>query len=107
MPRGDRTGPMGMGPKTGRGAGYCNGFASPGFAGSAGFGPGYGRGRGFGRMFCANGAPGWGRGGYPAYGTGGAAPQDEKAFLSGQAEFLEDRLQQVKKRLSDLEEEAE
>lgn len=28
MPRGDRTGPMGMGPMTGRGAGYCGGFGA-------------------------------------------------------------------------------
>ena len=26
MPRGDRTGPNGMGQITGRGMGYCNGF---------------------------------------------------------------------------------
>jgi len=32
MPRGDGTGPAGMGPMTGRGAGYCAGFATPGFA---------------------------------------------------------------------------
>lgn len=31
MPRGDRTGPNGMGPMTGRGAGLCAGFDSPGF----------------------------------------------------------------------------
>jgi hypothetical protein len=31
MPRGNRTGPMGMGPMTGRGAGYCAGFSVPGF----------------------------------------------------------------------------
>ena len=30
MPGGDGTGPMGMGPMTGRGAGYCAGFAAPG-----------------------------------------------------------------------------
>lgn len=27
MPRGDRTGPEGRGPKTGRGLGSCNGYA--------------------------------------------------------------------------------
>ena len=32
MPFGDGTGPGGMGPMTGRGAGYCTGFARPGFA---------------------------------------------------------------------------
>lgn len=52
MPRGDRTGPDGMGPRTGRGMGYCAGYDSPGFTkgvsrGGAGFGRGFGRGRGF------------------------------------------------------------
>jgi len=32
MPRGNGTGPMGAGPMTGRAAGYCAGFATPGFA---------------------------------------------------------------------------
>jgi len=31
MPRGDGTGPMGMGPMTGRAAGYCAGFPVPGY----------------------------------------------------------------------------
>ena len=31
MPIGDRTGPRGLGPKTGRGVGYCTGFRSPGY----------------------------------------------------------------------------
>ncbi len=30
MPRGDGTGPQGMGSMTGRGAGYCAGFDRPG-----------------------------------------------------------------------------
>lgn len=41
MPGGDRTGPAGAGPMTGRGAGYCNGFNRPGS-----FRPGAGQGRG-------------------------------------------------------------
>ncbi len=50
MPWGDRTGPMGRGPMTGRGAGYCAGYNVPGFANNApGMGRGLGRGRGFGR----------------------------------------------------------
>lgn len=32
MPFGDGTGPRGLGPMTGRGAGYCTGFGQPGFA---------------------------------------------------------------------------
>lgn len=31
MPRGDRTGPTGMGPRSGRAAGYCAGYDTPGF----------------------------------------------------------------------------
>ena len=41
MPRGDRTGPAGMGPMTGRAAGFCAGFPVPGYInpilGRAGF----------------------------------------------------------------------
>ncbi len=33
MPRGDGTGSMGLGPMTGRAAGFCAGFGMPGFAG--------------------------------------------------------------------------
>jgi len=47
MPRGDRTGPWGLGPRTGRAAGYCAGYPVPGFMNPIpGFGRGYGRGRG-------------------------------------------------------------
>jgi hypothetical protein len=37
MPQGDGTGPRGSGSMTGRGMGYCAGYAQPGFA-SAGQG---------------------------------------------------------------------
>ena len=55
MPRGDGTGPMGLGPMTGRGAGFCAGLAAPGYANSIGCGFGFNRGRGFRRMFYATG----------------------------------------------------
>ena len=77
MPAGDGTGPMGMGPITGRAMGYCSGFQAPGFA-NAGFGRGFaGRGavpfgRGGRNRFWARstGQPGWYRAGagYPAFG---------------------------------------
>ena len=31
MPWGDGTGPWGLGPRTGRGAGFCSGYPVPGF----------------------------------------------------------------------------
>jgi hypothetical protein len=49
MPRGDRTGPAGFGPMTGRGAGYCSGYSMPGFANPWVPRGGRGRGRGLGR----------------------------------------------------------
>jgi len=72
MPRGDRSGPDGMGPMTGRGLGYCAGSDRPGFMadepprGGAGYGRGYGA-RGRGRMGYGRGF-GYGRG----YGRGRA-----------------------------------
>ncbi len=96
MPRGDRTGPMGMGPMTGRGAGFCAGNPVSGYMNQVrGFGLGFGGGRGFRRMFCR------------AEGLGFAPVVDEKELLSNQAELLENQLQQVKKRLKILNEETE
>jgi hypothetical protein len=66
MPRGDGTGPVGMGRLTGRKAGFCAGFHMPGFM-NLGFGrpAGFGRDRGFRRMFWLAGLlPGCG---YLAY----------------------------------------
>ena len=55
MSRGDRTGPTGQGPMTGRGRGYCAGNDYAGFESmDAGYGRGLGRGffgRGIGRGF--------------------------------------------------------
>jgi hypothetical protein len=58
MPAGNKTGPTGAGPQTGRAAGYCAGYPTPGYANPphAGYGRGYGRGyhRGHRRGFCRN-----------------------------------------------------
>jgi hypothetical protein len=67
MPRGDRTGPWGAGPMTGRAAGYCAGYPVPGYMNPAyGYGRGFGRGwgRGFGRGFGRGWGRGFGRGWY-------------------------------------------
>lgn len=47
MPRGDMTGPAGYGPMTGRGAGYCAGYPTPGYMRPWGWGGGRRRGRMF------------------------------------------------------------
>jgi hypothetical protein len=65
MPRGDGTGPMGWGPMTGRGMGYCAGFNAPGYmipGPGMGYGRGRGRGRGFGRGMGYGRGFGYGRG---------------------------------------------
>lgn len=111
MPRGDRTGPLGMGPMTGRGAGYCAGFAAPGYMNplgyAGGFGYGFGRGRGFRRMYNATRLPGWAHYGYPEYAGADMEAADEREFLTNQAELLERQLQQIKKRLSSFKEDDE
>ena len=96
MPRGDRTGPEGRGPMTGRRAGYCAGFAVPGYMnpGYAGYGfrPGFmgrmggGRGRGYRNMYYATGLPAWARGGFPAYSPAygpGFAPGYAPGYMPG------------------------
>ncbi|NLC53997.1 MAG: DUF5320 domain-containing protein [Firmicutes bacterium] len=108
MPRGDGTGPQGMGPMTGRALGFCAGFGTPGYANpgvGAGFGRGCGRGRGFRRMSGFTPAPGWVLAGYPVFNSAGASTETEKEYLNRQAEVLENQLEQVKKRLQELNEE--
>ena len=105
MPRGDGTGPMGAGPMTGRGAGYCAGYAAPGYVNS-GYGcfrPGGGRGRGIRRMYHATGLPAWQRfGGYSPVVP--VAPIDQKTMLQQQAESLENELKYVRDQLNGFEE---
>ena len=121
MPGGDRTGPAGMGPMTGRGAGFCAGYPAPGYMnlipgrGFFGWGRG-GGGRGHRHWFYATGLPGWQRTayGYPAFGMPYGAPyappfspsmtgEQEVEALKSQAEYLEDTLEGIRKRLEELE----
>lgn len=99
MPGGDGTGPMGMGPRTGRGQGFCAGFTNAGYANPA---PGmgcFGRGRGRRNWFRATGMPGWMRwGGAP----GVAAPETEQRSLENQAALLQSQLDAIKARLDAL-----
>ena len=117
MPRGDRTGPMGIGPMTGRGAGFCAGYGMPGYAGF-GFGRAYrGRGRsmfgswggrGWRHWFYATGMPGWQR--FGAWDPNYAVPpvaEAETDVLKNQAEFLKSQLAGIEKRLGELEQRQE
>jgi hypothetical protein len=112
MPRGDRTGPMGQGPKTGRGLGYCSGSGAPGYAAPGpgrGFGMGSGRGRGMGgghgwrNMYYATGQPGWMRSVPYAAPYQAPDPEWEKQALKNQADALQNQLEQIRKRLKELE----
>ena len=122
MPRGDGTGPMGIGPMTGRRGGYCAGYDMPGYANAAlgrgYFGPGMGRGGGrglrFRHWFYDTGLPFWARmnpflqwpqAGAPAYGS---PPMDEATeidMLTAEAAKLETTLKQINERLAKLSEE--
>lgn len=118
MPRGDGTGPMGLGPMTGRAAGYCAGYPVPGFmnpyGGRLGLGFGYGRGygRGFGRGFRRAFWPTYP---YPitppptAYYGGGfypppVEPKQEMEMLTEEAKALKEQLEAINKRIIELEE---
>lgn len=105
MPGGDRTGPMGMGSRTGRAAGHCAGYDTPGYAnpfGGRGFGGGgFGGGHRWRHWFHATGVPGWAR--FGAYPSRGGDLGTEKEFLSGQVEALKLELEAMQKRLAELE----
>jgi len=107
MPAGDRTGPMGMGPMTGRAAGYCAGYPVPGYLNPVGgrgigFGRGYGRGPGMGRGRMAR----WG-GYYPmpySYGLYPVQPtsKEEKTLLEDQMKMLQGEMDAIKQRIEEL-----
>jgi len=124
MPGGDRTGPMGMGPMTGRAAGYCVGNQVPGYTSTPGgagrgFGGGGGRGgRGRRNRFYATGLTGWQRAaaGMPAFGGGQVAPaaqagsgappavskEQELDLLKRQTEHFTSVLEGIRKRIEEL-----
>ena len=105
MPRGDRTGPNGMGPMTGRSLGYCNDYASPGFTkGAQRGGAGFNYGRGLRRGFCRG--FGYDRGfQYPAYTAPQYSAKDETKYLETEIDALKNELTAMEKHLSELEKE--
>ena len=120
MPGGDGTGPGGMGPMTGRAAGFCAGYPVAGYMNPVGgrgfgFGGGWGRGgggRGWRNRFYATGLTGWQRAaGYPATAYPPVAPyagpyqptkDQQLEMLKGQAEYFENAIGDIQKRIKEL-----
>ena len=111
-------GPDGMGPMTGRGAGFCAGSGTPGYMNpyggrgavygrgygyGAGFGAGLGRGvgRGMGQGIGWGYGPGWRRG-YAYAPSVPISPELEKQDLEREASFMEEELKAIRKRIEEL-----
>jgi len=95
---------MGIGPMTGRAAGFCAGYGDPGYMNQIsrrGFGAGFGCGRGWRNMFHATGLPGWARVGVPYAAT--PAPEQELAVLKQQADNFGNALEDIRKRIQEIE----
>ena len=90
MPRGDGTGPQGMGPMTGRGMGNCSPGVRRGLGLAIGLGLGLGLRRGFRRFWGVNGAV-------------SQTSNDELSILKSQASTLEEDLTIIKEKISKLE----
>ena len=123
MPGGDRTGPLGQGPQTGRAAGRCAGYDMPGYmnpvpgGGYRGMGRGggwSGGGRGWRHWFYATGLTGWQRGGgrgrgrwpfppYPvAHGVLPPTREQELSVLQADLRSLEETAEQLRRRIEEL-----
>jgi len=112
MPRGDRTGPNGMGPMTGRAAGFCAGYDRPGYMNPAGgqgyYGRGYGRGMGFGYGRGLGRGRGYGRGFAPAYPVAyapypaSAQAENEKDYLENELNMLKEDMKHIETRLNEI-----
>lgn len=105
MPGGDRTGPLGHGPMTGRAAGYCAGYEIPGYANPnyPGYGRGFGFGRGFGRRYWRRGRGFWRRGVYPhPYYSTEIPGEEEKTYLENSIKELEEEIKHIRERIKEL-----
>ena len=119
MPDSDGTGPIGAGPRTGGGFGYCPPSAAGAYPGGGYPNYGVGRGvypRGGGRGRARGGGRGRGRGlgyGYPAYPAAGPAyppppawsppPDGELDFLRSREQGLREELDSIRSRIGELE----
>jgi len=116
MPKGDRTGPMGAGSRSGRAMGFCGGFRIPGYANTAAAGaPGMGMGRMRGGWPCR--ADGWRRGrqryfaqgmqGWSNFNRYSADPpalsaEQEEDYLQDRSQALKSELDVINKRLNEI-----
>ena len=110
MPFGDGTGPLGQGPRSGRGAGFCGADRLGNL--NSGWGRGMGRcnrgagGRGWRHCFHATGLRGWQRAAdtqNSASVARSATPSEQEiAVLKGKTESLEAALGQVHQRIEEL-----
>ena len=115
MPGLNGTGPLGVGPMTGGGFGFCPHWIDPRYGfypvygvGRGGFPWGGGRGRTWGggrgrywrRAFTFYGPPY-----YPGVPYAEPSPEDELSFLKNQAVTLEKELTDIRDRIQDLEKE--
>lgn len=101
MPGFDRTGPLGAGPTTGGGRGFCGSRAGVGRR----FGGGFFRGAGRGGWWGAS--PGWGRGfsrGAPYWGAPPARDEETDA-LKAELASARDEIAALEARLAELEKE--
>ncbi|MFW9881669.1 MAG: DUF5320 domain-containing protein [Candidatus Thorarchaeota archaeon] len=129
IPGGDKTGPAGLGSKTGRGLGYCVGYDTPGFIRAPGGGGAWGARiwdyLSYGRLIP------WGRGGRDRCGRGGyfrrggrgifynlpiysfaaelteeqklSTLKQDKDYLEYELDTIQSALKDVSKRIEDLE----
>ena len=121
MPRGDKTGPQGIGPMTGRAAGYSAVYPVPRFANpNGGHGMGYRRGFGGGRRGFRGGydaasplpaymgeaqyvSPPPPAAGYSNTYSPAGNPDQELEMLKNQTSYIEETLENIKKRINELE----
>ena len=109
MPFGDGTGPAGMGPMTGKAAGYCAGYHVAGymnlyggrskqyggFNGGFAGGRGRGSGRGYRHRFFVTGMPGGLR-------SNANSPEQEMEQLKDRSELLKQQLDDMQARIDEL-----
>lgn len=109
MPRGDRTGPMGMGAISGRGAGFCANYDVPGYANPMVCHGGMGRawgGRGGRNTYYGAGGRGWMR--YAAFEVPypeDISPEEKVDMLRTRETWLEGQLIEVRQDITNIEKE--